>query len=112
MRESFKKMKQNDFMKQLHYQLRRDALGTWVEITACQGTGRIINIPSEIQGYLVRAIGPRAFYHKHTLEEIRLPDTIEWIGSSALRIVRNWQCSLFRESCVTWETALFAAAVH
>lgn len=83
MRESFKKMKQNDFMKQLHYQLRRDALGTWVEITACQGTGRIINIPSEIQGYPVRAIGPRAFYHKHTLEEIRLPDTIEWIGSSA-----------------------------
>ena len=66
----------------LDYTVNAD--GTTCTVTGLGGcTGPVINIPSEIDGYTVTAIGDRAFAEKTALTAIYLPETVKTIGTRA-----------------------------
>lgn len=83
MKEIVNRMNNYNCVDQLSYRCRQDKRGEWLEVLSYQGNEQKLSIPAEIQGCPVRAIGDRAFYHMHKLEEVVLPDSIERIGGSA-----------------------------
>jgi hypothetical protein len=66
----------------LKYNIKNDIC----EIKGMTGHGKTLSkhiIPSEINGYPVKIIASGAFHHRTELNEIELPDTIEYIGDYA-----------------------------
>ncbi|MDE7121140.1 MAG: leucine-rich repeat protein [Oscillospiraceae bacterium] len=64
------------------YQYRKNDTG--ITITACDRnvTGKL-EVPEQIDGHTVTAIGEHAFYLCATATEIRLPDTVKSVGKQA-----------------------------
>ncbi len=61
-----------------------NADGTTCTVTGLGScTGTVINIPAEIDGYTVTAIGDKAFAEKTALTAIYLPETVKTIGEDA-----------------------------
>ncbi len=49
-------------------------------ITAYNGSETLVDIPSEIKGSRVTAIGNKAFYSNKTIQQVNIPDTVLTIG--------------------------------
>lgn len=49
-------------------------------ITAYNGSETSVDIPSEIKGSKVTAIGNKAFYSNKTIQQVNIPDTVLTIG--------------------------------
>ena len=49
-------------------------------ITAYNGSETSVDIPSEIKGSRVTAIGDNAFYSNKTIQQVNIPDTVLTIG--------------------------------
>ncbi|MDE5884646.1 MAG: leucine-rich repeat protein [Oscillospiraceae bacterium] len=64
------------------YQYRKNDTG--ITITACDRdvTGKL-EVPEQIDGHTVTAIGEHAFYQCVTVTEIRLPETVKSVGKQA-----------------------------
>ena len=69
-------------LNKLAYTVNAD--GTTCTVTGL-GTcaGPVINVPAEIDGYTVTAIGEKAFAEQPTLTAINLPETVKTIGTRA-----------------------------
>ena len=52
-------------------------------ITGYTGSEKEVNIPSELDGITVAALGEKAFNNNKSIEKVTLPDTITEIGSGA-----------------------------
>ena len=52
-------------------------------ISAAEGLSGALVIPSELDGYTVTAIGPKAFYNFKNLTEVTIPSTIKSMGKNA-----------------------------
>ncbi len=59
-----------------------------VEITKCDKTAETVEIPTEIEGLPVTAIGPTAFYSCKSLTSIVIPESVKSIGAGAF-----WHCA-------------------
>ena len=57
--------------------------GEWIEITDCEETAEIIQIPNQIDGTVVRDIGDNAFEECYSLTRITVPDSVQTIGNYA-----------------------------
>ena len=70
-----------------------------IELTKYQGKDAVVNIPEEINGVKVTAIGTECFYKKSKLTSVTMPDTIVSIGDQAFAL-----CSALET--VTWSKML------
>ncbi len=59
------------------------ASGKTCTITGYKGSGSVLTVPAELNGYTVRTIGQSAFSECKSLQEIILPDTVTQIGDDA-----------------------------
>lgn len=64
----------------MEYEIQED--GTAM-ITYFDSLDSVYDIPSEIDGYTVTAIGNKAFYSCHTLTKVTVPDTVLTVGDRA-----------------------------
>ena len=63
--------------------------GVSATITGYTGTGGYIEVPSEIDGYAVTAIGENAFYDNDNLYELRVPEGVTALGDYAFGYCDN-----------------------
>lgn len=52
-------------------------------ITGFEGSGPVLDVPEIVDGALVCGIGKKAFFGNRSLQQIILPQSIEWIGDWA-----------------------------
>ena len=57
--------------------------GEAIIVSAAEGLSGALVIPSELDGYTVTAIGPKAFYNFKNLTEVTIPSTIKSMGKNA-----------------------------
>lgn len=57
--------------------------GEAIIVSATEGLSGALVIPSELDGYTVTAIGPKAFYNFSNLTEVTIPSTIKSMGKNA-----------------------------
>ncbi len=59
--------------------------GTYCEITGYTGTDSVVEIPAEIDGYIVQSIAAKAFQDNGLITSVVFPVLLETIGSNAFR---------------------------
>lgn len=60
-----------------------------VRIVKYKGNESILTIPDTIDGYTVTEIDDETFMHNNKLEEVVIPDTMQYIGSKAFMMCKN-----------------------
>ena len=79
--------------------------GKVARITACDTEVTLLEIPGEMDGYPVYALGPDACSRNDFIEEIICPDSIEAIGSCAFRFCPNLRKVVFPDSVSTFSSS-------
>ena len=80
------------------------------EITGCAAGVTALEIPAEIDGSPVTAVGDSAFLKQQKLQTVSLPDSVQSIGSQAFSGCINLQEITFRQAHSLSATPLFPAA--
>lgn len=76
--------------------------GSFVRIEACKREAQSVEIPDEIDGLPVKAIGSNIFHESEIVEEIICPDSVEAIGSCAFRIMKRLKRVVFPSQVATF----------
>ena len=79
----------DDFLCEL---IKDDNGNQFIRIRKYQGSASEIDIPEKINGYTVKAVGKEAFAANAMVEEITVPESVEFIGTKAFA-----RCSLLKK---------------
>ena len=64
-------------------------IGDAVEIVGYSGSAETLDIPDELDGKRVVAIGDRAFFDSRSLKSVTIPGVVDTIGDSAFKLCIN-----------------------
>ncbi len=78
------------------------------KITKYDSLSSEFDIPSEIDGYTITAIGDKAFYSCHNLKKVTIPNTVTSIGKRAFDTCQKLTTVLLPDSLTSIEYRAFA----